>query len=160
MAQRSAGILAYRRLGGELEVFLVHPGGPYWRRKDAGAWMIPKGEIMPGEEELTAALREFQEETGVSLEARFHPLGEVRQAGGKHVIVWAAQADIDAAVIVSMTFEMEWPPRSGRKQIFPEVDRAAWFDLARAREYVLPSQRPFLDRLEEAVNSGALSRMS
>ncbi len=152
MVRRSAGILVYRRRLGKPEVFLVHPGGPFWTRKDAGAWMIPKGEIMPGEEPLAAAQREFQEETGVMLEATFRPLGETRQAGGKYVVVWAAEADIDADAIVSTMFEMEWPPRSGRRQRFPEVDRAAWFDLPQAREYVLRSQRVFLDRLEEALD--------
>lgn len=148
MVRRSAGILVYRLGSAGLEVFLVHPGGPFWRHKDAGAWMIPKGEIMPGEDPLTAARRELQEETGVVLATAFVPLGEVRQAGGKFVCAWAAESEIDPDRIVSTPFEMEWPLRSGRRQSFPEVDRAAWFPLAKARDYVLASQRPFLDRLE------------
>lgn len=151
MVQRSAGILVYRRGAIGPEVFLVHPGGPFWTRKDAGAWMIPKGEIMPGEDPLAAARREFAEETGLTLDAAFEPLGETRQAGGKYVTVWAAEADLDADAIVSTLFEMEWPPRSGRRRSFPEVDRAAWFDLPRARDYVLKSQGVFLDRLEAAL---------
>ena len=151
MLRRSAGVLAYRQSAKGLEVFLIQPGGPFKKKMDVGAWMIPKGEINPREDPLAAARREFAEETGVTLQGPFAPLGEVRQAGGKYVAAWATQADIAPAAVVSMEFEIEWPPRSGKRQSYPEVDRAAWFDMARARQYVLPSQMPFLDRLEEAL---------
>lgn len=153
MPRRSAGILLYRRPGGggaELEVLLVHPGGPFWRRRDAGAWSIPKGEVDPGEEERACALRELAEETGTRFEAdddALLALGEVRLKSGKVVIAWALEGDLDADAIVSTTFELEWPPRSGRTQTFPEVDRAAWLALGAAREKLLPAQHPFLDRL-------------
>lgn len=136
-------------------MFLVHPGGPYWARKDLGAWSIPKGEFAPGEDPLAAARREFREETG------FEPppgplvaLGATRQAGGKTVHAWATAGDVDAAAVVSNTFAMEWPPRSGRRQEFPEVDRASWFALAEARRRILPGQLPFLDRLEQPAADG------
>jgi predicted NUDIX family NTP pyrophosphohydrolase len=155
MPRRSAGILLYRRPPGrELEVLLVHPGGPFWARRDAGAWSIPKGEIDPGEEERACALRELAEETGTAFEAdeeELLALGEVRQGSGKLVTAWALAGDLDADAIVSATFEMEWPPRSGRTQTFPEVDRAAWLPLDAAREKLLPAQRPFLERLAAAI---------
>ena len=157
MAKRSAGILLFRRAGGAgpLEVLLVHPGGPFWARRDAGAWSIPKGEVDPGEEARACAMRELQEETGAAFpEAREHdllPLGDVRQKSGKVVSAWALEGDLDADAIVSMTFELEWPPRSGRLQTFPEADRAGWFALDAAREKLLPAQAPFLDRLAEIV---------
>jgi predicted NUDIX family NTP pyrophosphohydrolase len=152
--KRSAGILLYRRSeDGELEVLLVHPGGPFWARRDAGAWSIPKGEVDPGEEERACALRELEEETGAAYrdaaEDELLPLGEVRQRSGKVVSAWALEGDCDADAIVSMTFELEWPPRSGRLQTFPEVDRAGWFALPAAREKLLPAQAPFVDRLAE-----------
>ncbi|HEV7774237.1 MAG TPA: NUDIX domain-containing protein [Conexibacter sp.] len=156
MAKRSAGILLFRRSGaGELEVLLVHPGGPFWARRDAGAWSIPKGEVDPGEEERACALRELEEETGAAFrdapaEAML-PLGEVRQKSGKVVSAWALEGDLDADAIVSMTFELEWPPRSGRLQTFPEVDRAGWFALPAARKKLLPAQAPFVDRLAEVA---------
>lgn len=149
---RSAGILMYRCSGTGLEVLLVHPGGPYWRRKDERSWSIPKGE-MDGEEDASAvAVREFAEETGVVLAGRaLEPLGEIRQRGGKRVIAFAVEGDLDVHAIRSNTFEIEWPPRSGKMQTFPEIDRAEWFDLAAARTRILEGQRPLLDRLAELV---------
>jgi predicted NUDIX family NTP pyrophosphohydrolase len=149
----SAGILLYRAVAGVTQVLLAHPGGPYWRRKDLGAWSIPKGEIGEGEELLAAALREFAEETGTVLDgsAVLHhgiPLGDVRQSGGKRVIAFAFAQDFDPAAMRSITFEMEWPPRSGRLQHFPEVDRVAWFGPEEAERKMLASQRPFLRRLD------------
>ena len=147
MAKRSAGLLLYRRGARGLEVLLVHPGGPFWRAKDLGAWSLAKGEIDPGEEPAACALREFEEETGTRLEGEPAPLGEVRQAGGKTVIGFALEGDLDADAIRSITFELEWPPRSGRRQAYPEVDRAAWFALDEARERLNEAQAAFLDRL-------------
>jgi predicted NUDIX family NTP pyrophosphohydrolase len=147
MAKRSAGLLLYRRGDRGLEVLLVHPGGPFWRAKDLGAWSLAKGEIDPGEEPAACALREFEEETGTRLEGEPAPLGEVRQAGGKTVIGFALEGDLDAGAIRSITFELEWPPRSGRRQSYPEVDRAAWFTLNEAREKLNAAQAAFLDRL-------------
>ena len=147
MAKRSAGLLLYRRGDRGLEVLLVHPGGPFWRAKDLGAWSLAKGEIDPGEEPAACALREFEEETGTRLEGVPVPLGEVRQAGGKTVIGFALEGDLDADAIRSITFELEWPPRSGRRQSYPEVDRAAWFTLDEAREKLNAAQAAFLDRL-------------
>ena len=134
---------------------LVHPGGPFWSRRDEGAWSIPKGEIEPGETALQVALREFSEELGQDPpDGQTTPLGSIRQAGGKTVHAWAVAGDLDADRIVSVTFEMEWPPRSGRKQAFPEVDRAGWFDLELARRKILPAQATLLDRLESALKEG------
>ena len=149
MTRRSAGILLYRRTADGPEVLLVHPGGPYWARRDAGAWSIPKGEHDPSDVDPQAcALREFAEETGTTLaRADLIPLGEVRQRGGKVVAAWAAEGDLDAAAIRSNTFELEWPPRSGRRRAFPEVDRAGWFGPDAAREKLLPAQAAFVDRL-------------
>jgi predicted NUDIX family NTP pyrophosphohydrolase len=147
MAKRSAGLLLYRRGDRGLEVLLVHPGGPFWRAKDLGAWSLAKGEIDPGEEPAACALREFEEETGTRLEGVPVPLGEVRQAGGKTVVGFALEGDLDADAIRSITFELEWPPRSGRRQSYPEVDRAAWFTLEEAREKLNAAQAAFLDRL-------------
>ena len=146
----SAGILLYRRVGSRLEVLLVHPGGPYWRRKDEGAWSIPKGEAdAAGEDAAVVAVREFAEETGVALSGRLEPLGEIRQRGGKRVVGFAVEGDLDAAAIISNSFEIEWPRGSGKMQLFPEIDRAQWFDLAAAHAKILDSQRPLLDRLAE-----------
>lgn len=147
MPKQSAGILMYRRDPKDLSVLLVHPGGPFWAKKDLGAWSIPKGEYGPGEDPLAVAVREFEEETGVVPKGEFRPLGEVRQTGGKHVLAWAVEGDLDPAKIQSNSFEMEWPPRSGRKQSFPEIDRAEWFSPDAAREKILASQREFIDRL-------------
>jgi len=150
-AAQSAGLLLFRRAEQGLEVFLVHPGGPYWARKDVGAWSVPKGEFAEGEDPLEAARREFHEETGLHAAGPFVPLRPIRQAGGKVVHAWAAAADFDAASIRSNTFTMEWPPRSGRTREFPEIDRGAWFDLPEARRRILPSQAPLLDQLLERL---------
>jgi predicted NUDIX family NTP pyrophosphohydrolase len=154
MARRSAGILLHRAGRGGREVLLVHPGGPFWAKRDDGAWSIPKGEFDDGEEPLAAALREFEEEIGSALAhvGELIELGEVRQRNRKVVSAWAAEGDVDAAAVRSNTFEMEWPPRSGRRQSFPEIDRAEWFPLARAREKLIEAQVAFLDRLEERVS--------
>jgi predicted NUDIX family NTP pyrophosphohydrolase len=151
MVKISAGLLLYRRREGTLEVLLVHPGGPFWARKDAGAWSIPKGEIDPTEEPLVAARREFREETGLAVEGRFQPLAPITQAGGKVVQAWAVEGDLDPAALQSNTFSIEWPPRSGRQQAFPEVDRAAWFPVGVAREKINPAQAALLDELQAAV---------
>lgn len=132
-------------------MLLVHPGGPYWRRRDQGAWQIPKGEIDPDEEPAAAALREVREELGVEVSAPLQPLGEIRQAGGKRVTAFAAEQDLDADAIVSVLFEMEWPPRSGRIERFPEVSAAKWLTIDEARTAMLPSQLPLLDRLAEQL---------
>jgi predicted NUDIX family NTP pyrophosphohydrolase len=151
VAKKSAGLLLYRRKERGSEVFLVHPGGPFWAKKDLGAWSIPKGEYSEKEDPLSAARREFQEETGVAVDGEFVELGTVRQAGGKLVTVWACEGDLNPDRLVSNFVEMEWPPRSGRMVKFPEVDRGAWFTLSEARERILASQREFLVRLEEKV---------
>ena len=148
MARRSAGILLYRVAGGAPEVLLVHPGGPFWARRDAGAWSIPKGEYDDGEDPRACALREFEEDTGTALPpAGLVELGSVEQKGGKVVTAWAAEGDLDADSIRSNPFTMEWPPRSGRTAEFPEIDRAAWFAVDAAREKLVPAQAEFLDRL-------------
>lgn len=148
MAKQSAGLLMYRRRHGSLEIFLVHPGGPFWARKDLGAWSIPKGEFSD-EDPLQAARREFEEETGfpVSAGEAFLPLEAVRQPGGKTVHAWAFEGDCDAEEVTSNTFSMEWPRGSGREQEFPEVDRAEWFTLDTARTKILKGQRPLLEQL-------------
>jgi predicted NUDIX family NTP pyrophosphohydrolase len=147
---RSAGILLYRRRAGELEVLLVHPGGPVWARRDLGAWSIPKGEYEEPEDPLEAARREFEEELGtVAPDGDILELGEVRQKSGKLVRAWAMAGDLDAERIMSNTFTMQWPPRSGRLREFPEVDRAQWFALAQARERINPAQVALIDRLEQ-----------
>ena len=148
-APLSAGILLFRERAGETEVLLIRPGGPYWRNKDAGAWMIPKGAVEPGETPAQAALREFEEETGTRLGSVPFPLARVRQAGGKIVEAFAAEGDLDSAAVTSNHFEMEWPPRSGQLERFPEVAEARWMGLAEARSMMLPSQLPLLDALEE-----------
>lgn len=148
MAKQSAGLLVYRLRESGPEVLLVHPGGPLWSKRDLGVWSIPKGEYGDDEDALTAALREFQEETGVAPpDIEWIPLGTVKQRGGKVVAAWTGAFDLDADSIRSNTFEMEWPPRSGKTAEFQEVDRAAWFDLATARQRINPAQEPFLDRL-------------
>jgi len=137
-----------RRIDGDVEVLLGHMGGPFWSRKDAGAWSIPKGEIGADEDPLAAACREFHEEIGVHMSPEdVTDLGEIRQAGGKVVQAWAVEGDLDTSTIVSNTFELEWPPRSGRMQTFPEIDRAEWFDVPTASEKIVSAQRTFLDRL-------------
>jgi predicted NUDIX family NTP pyrophosphohydrolase len=152
VAKRSAGILLYRIVGGAPEVLLVHPGGPYWARKDAGAWSIPKGEYEDGEDPQACALREFEEELGVGLPpGELAELGSVKQKGGKLVTAWAAEGDLDADSVSSNTFTMEWPPRSGRTEEFPEIDRAGWFEIEPAREKLVTAQAEFLDRLLERL---------
>lgn len=151
MATHSAGLLLYRNRPDEPEVFLVHPGGPFWARKDAGAWSIPKGEFKPPEEPLAAAVREVREETGVTVDGPFVPLGTVRQSGGKTVHAFAAAADVDPARIVSNHFTLEWPPHSGRTAEFPEVDRAAWFGLSEAAAKIHPAQAALLAQLAPAL---------
>jgi predicted NUDIX family NTP pyrophosphohydrolase len=145
--KRSAGILMYRRTGGALELLLVHPGGPFWARKDAGAWSIPKGEYDDGEDPLAVAKREFEEELGAEPGGAFLDLGEVVQPGRKRVRAFAAEGDFDVSRLRSNLFEIEWPPKSGRLQSFPEVDRAAWFAPGEARDKILAGQQPFIDRL-------------
>lgn len=148
----SAGILLFKHGAGGFEVFLVHPGGPFWAKKDLGAWSLPKGEYDRQEDPLNAALREFEEETSFRLEpGNLLPLGELKQPSGKIVTAWALEKDVDAALVKSNLFEMEWPPKSGQRQEFPEVDRAGWFPLAEAREKLLKGQVGFLDRLMEAL---------
>ena len=150
MSTESAGLLLYRHRNGTLEVLLVHPGGPFWQKRDDGVWSIPKGELAENEAGIDVARREFREELGVPApDGQLAALGAVRQAGGKIVHVWAVPGDLDVTQSTSNTFELEWPPRSGRMQRFPEIDRAAWFDLDTARRKLLPAQRVFLDRLLE-----------
>jgi predicted NUDIX family NTP pyrophosphohydrolase len=149
MPKRSAGVLLFRRVGGEIEVLLAHPGGPFWKNKDDGAWSIPKGEYADGEDPLAAAKREFAEETGLIPSGDFVPLGEVRQPGGKVVSAWAVEGDFDTKLLRSNTFSMPWPPGSGKLQEFPEIDRAGWFALEIARRKILKGQAEVLDRLAQ-----------
>lgn len=149
--KRSAGVLIYRLSSSGLEVLLIHPGGPYWLRKDRGAWQIPKGELDSDEEPEAAARREAGEELGVKLIGNLQPLGEIRQAGGKWVTAFAIEHDLDPSTICSNEFETEWPPGSGKRQSFPEVSAAKWLTLEQARTVMLPSQLPLLDRLEELL---------
>jgi predicted NUDIX family NTP pyrophosphohydrolase len=150
-SKTSAGILLYRKRGNALEVLLVHPGGPFWARKDAGAWTIPKGEVSEGETPLTAALREFKEETGISPTGSCLDLGVIRQAGGKTVQGFALEGDCDPSRVTSNMFEMEWPPRSGRRQSFPEIDKAAWYPLSEGRRKINAAQAELLSSLERLV---------
>jgi predicted NUDIX family NTP pyrophosphohydrolase len=148
----SAGILLWRRGAGAVEVLLAHNGGPYWARKDHGHWTIPKGEVEPGEELSEVARREFAEETGHDVpQGPLIDLGQIRQKSGKVVLGWAVEGDLDPAAAVSNTYELEWPPRSGRVQSFPEIDRVEWFDLEEARARLKAAQVPFLDRLQAAL---------
>jgi predicted NUDIX family NTP pyrophosphohydrolase len=149
--KQSSGILLYRKRGDNAEVFLVHPGGPFWAKKDVAAWSIPKGEFKIDEDPLAAAQREFTEETGLVLEGPFTALGEVRQAGGKIVYAWAVEGDCDPQKLTSNTFQMEWPPRSGRFAEFPEIDRAAWFTAEAAAIKLHKGQVAFLERLQELL---------
>jgi predicted NUDIX family NTP pyrophosphohydrolase len=146
--KRSAGILAFRKKPFK-EVFLVHPGGPFWKNKDAGAWSIPKGEIDMDEDPLAAAQREFEEETGIKMEGAFIQLTPVRQKAGKIIEAWMVETDLDAGKIISNEFTMEWPPRSGLMKSFPEVDKASWFSLDEARLKINPGQLPFIDEVEK-----------
>ena len=152
MARKSAGLLLFRRTPAGIEVLLVHPGGPLWAKKDEGAWSIPKGEIDADEDPLAAARREFEEELGSPVSGEFTALAPIRQASGKIVHAWAVEGDFDPATFTSGTFSMEWPPRSGHQQQFPEVDRAEWFTLDEARVKLLEAQRAFLDRLDALVS--------
>ena len=150
-SRKSAGLLLYRMRGGRIEVFLVHPGGPFWRGRDERAWSIPKGELGEGEDPLGAAKREFTEETSFTIEGDFKPLAPRKQAGGKTVLAWAIEGDCDADRVRSNTFSMEWPPRSGKLAEFPEVDRAAWVPLDEARGKVHAGQEGFLDELLKLI---------
>jgi len=150
--KQSAGILLYRMSDKKLEVFLVHPGGPFWKNKDIGAWTIPKGEFDGDEAALDAAVREFREETGYLLQGPFYALEPVRQKGGKRVFAWATPGDLDPSTIVSNTFEMEWPPRSGRMQSFPEVSKGAWFDVETASQIINQAQTALLEELAAVEN--------
>ncbi len=151
MPKMSAGLLMYRLREDGPEVFLVHPGGPFWSKKNAGAWSIPKGEYTADEEALTAARREFTEETSFPAEGDFRELGVVKQASGKTIHAWAFEGDCEASRLVSNTCEIEWPPRSGRRLEIPEVDEGRWFPIAAAREHIQSSQAAFLDRLGELL---------
>jgi predicted NUDIX family NTP pyrophosphohydrolase len=152
-AKHSAGLVVHRRRNGALEVLLVHPGGPFWAKKDLGAWSIPKGEFDPAEvsDPLLVARREFEEETGRPIAGEFVPLKEIRQRGGKIVQAWAVEGDLDVSQVKSNSFTMEWPPRSGKVRSFPEVDRAEWFPIAEAKDRILQSQRGLLEQLEALV---------
>ena len=132
-------------------MFLVHPGGPFWAKKDLGAWSLPKGELDEGEDPLKAAIREFEEETGFAIDGEFRPLRPLRQPSGKTVVAWAVEGDCDPAELRSNTFTMEWPPKSGKQREFPEVDRAAWFSIEEARKRIIAGQAPFLNELQEAL---------
>ena len=147
MPKRSAGVILFRRKGPHVEVLLAHPGGPFWKNKDDGAWSIPKGEYGENEDPLAAAKREFAEETGLTPPGDFIPLGEIRQPGGKVVTAWAAEGDCDASRVRSNTFSMPWPPGSGKLQEFPEIDRAEWFPVEIARRKILKGQAGLLERL-------------
>jgi predicted NUDIX family NTP pyrophosphohydrolase len=155
MRKASAGLLLYKREGGAVKVLLAHPGGPFWARKDIGAWTLPKGVVEPGETPIAAAIREFTEETGFPVDGPFLPLGSVVQRGGKHVEAWAVEGECDPAGLKPFLFEMEWPPKSGQMAQFPEVDRVAWFSLDTARVYILPSQLPFIERLAALLDGKA-----
>lgn len=150
-APLSAGVLLFRTRDDQIEVLLIKPGGPFWRNKDVGAWMIPKGKVEKGEVPAEAALREFEEETGTRLTAEPFPLVKVRQAGGKWVEAFALEGDLDASAVVSNQFQVEWPPRSGRFESFPECEQARWMPLGEARRMMLPSQLPLIDALEEKL---------
>lgn len=151
MGRQSAGLLMYRHLDGAVEVFLVHPGGPYWAKQDQGAWSIPKGEYADDEDALAAAQREFTEETGFTARAPFHELGAIKQAGGKLVTGWACEGNCDPELLRSNYCRIEWPPRSKRLIDIPEVDRGGWFSMAEAEDRILKTQRPFLERLRSLL---------
>jgi len=154
--KQSAGILLYRKVGGELEVFIVHPGGPYFQNKDEGSWSIPKGEFEGDEEALTAAKREFEEETGQPVNGEFIELGTIRQKSGKIVYAWAVEGDIDHETIFSNTCEIEWPPRSGKKLTIQEIDRAGWFSPMAAKQKINPSQAELISRLQNILNERSI----
>ncbi|QEM03281.1 NUDIX domain-containing protein [Mucilaginibacter rubeus] len=152
MPKQSAGILLYRKAAHGLQVFLVHPGGPFFKNKDEGSWSVPKGEYPPDEDPLMAAKREFQEETGHEITGNFIALNPIKQKGGKTVLAWAVEGSIDPEEIKSNTFEIEWPPRSGKKQTFDEIDRAEWFDMATAKIKINPAQAALIDELAAITN--------
>ena len=149
--RKSAGILLYRRTGLEIEYFLVHPGGPFWKNKDIGAWSIPKGEFEEDEDPLKAAKREFEEETGVAVNGKFVALQPVKQKSGKMVYAWASEGDLDQTIIRSNTFPIEWPPRSGKYIEIPEVDKGGWFTYETAKQKMIPGQAPILDELHHML---------
>ena len=151
MPKQSAGILLFRERSGSVEVLLVHPGGPFWAKKDDAAWSIPKGEFNESEDPLAAARREFEEELGAPASGEFISLGSIKQSGGKRVHAWALRGEFDPMLLRSNTFRMEWPPKTGREMEFPEVDRAEWFDLVSARNKILKGQVELIERLQEAV---------
>jgi len=151
MAKQSAGLLMYRQRDGVLAVLLVHPGGPFWAKKDLASWSIPKGEYAGDEDPLDAAKREFEEETGIKPVGRFTPLKPITQGGRKNVRAWAFEGDCDVTVLKSNTFSMEWPPHSGKQQEFPEIDRAEWFGIETAKQKILKGQRPLLEELEHIL---------
>jgi predicted NUDIX family NTP pyrophosphohydrolase len=153
--KKTAGLLLYRIRDAAVEVFLVHPGGPFWAKKDQGAWSIPKGEFADDEQPLSAAKREFQEETGFSMEGNFMALAPLKQRSGKLVYAWALEGDCDAGAIKSNLFSMEWPPRSGKRQEYPEVDRASWFTLESAKRKIVPGQIAFLEELQQMLDRDA-----
>ena len=159
MAKKSAGLLLFRHRG-SVEVLLAHPGGPFWAKKDDGAWTIPKGELNDDEEPLAAAVRECHEELGVVVAGDFLPLAPIRQPGGKLVLAWAVEADFDPRLLHSNTFEMEWPPRSGKRQAFPEIDRAGWFSPEVARRKILAGQVPLIDELLDLLHANGGSGLS
>ncbi len=152
MMKKSAGILLYRLEAGKIQFFLVHPGGPFWKNKDAGAWTIPKGELEDGEDGLTTAKREFKEETGTGIEGNFTALTPIQQKGGKLVYAWAIEGNIDADNIISNTLKIQWPPKSSKWIVVPEVDKASWFDVAEARQKINPVQTLLIDELLDHLN--------
>ena len=151
MSKQSAGILLYKKIFNDLQIFLVHPGGPFFKNKDEGNWSIPKGEFLDDEEPLSAAKREFKEETGQTIDGDFISVGSIKQKGGKTVYAWAVEGDIDHETIVSNVFDLEWPPRSGKMITIPEVDRAGWFDIVVAKQKINPAQVPFIEQLVEIL---------
>lgn len=156
--KQSAGILLFRRKSPDPQFFLVHPGGPFFAKKDNGAWTIPKGEIVPAENPLDTAIREFEEETGLRLSGPFIPLDAIVQKGGKHVFCWAVEGDLDPKKVVSNTFELEWPPRSGKRLSFPEIDKSGWFTLAEAKQLINERQIPLLERLMGLLDGQGVSQ--
>jgi predicted NUDIX family NTP pyrophosphohydrolase len=152
MKKQSAGILLFQKSKNGLNLFLVHPGGPFWKNKDAGAWSVPKGEFSDDEDPLTAAIREFREETGMQIDGNFIPLTALKQKSGKIIYAWAAEGDIDASKIVSNECEIEWPPKSGKKISIPEVDKGEWFTIEQAYFKIIPGQKGFIKELENIIS--------
>jgi predicted NUDIX family NTP pyrophosphohydrolase len=158
MPNQSAGVLLYRKINNQLQVFLVHPGGPFFKNKDLGVWSIPKGEFLNDEESLAAAKREFEEETGQAIDGNFIPLNPVKLKSGKKVYAWAVEGDINHETIFSNLFEMEWPPKSGKKQSFPEIDRAGWFEVGEAKLKINTAQTAFIEELASFLPHPTLSK--